>query len=132
LAAPHLKGSDMDWTTILAPIVVEHVAPLVLTVAGGAVAVVVAKVGGVAKRRLNVDIDAELNTLLHAAIERAIAGLIARGTSRSSLVHDAVAAVKRTNPDALERFGLDHNPGLLAGLVQRAVDAKVGATRDGP
>lgn len=117
----------MNWTEILLPVVVEHLAPLVLTVAGGAVAIVVTQVGGIAKTRLNVDIDAQLNAMLHAAIERSVTALLGGGKIRpENIAEQVVRQLHASNPDALKRFGLDADPLLLRKLVQAHLDPRLG------
>lgn len=91
----------MDWTSIAIPVVAEGLNTVIMPVVGAVILYVAATVGGVVKKRLNVDVEIGLNTLLHSAVQRIVAAMIARysGSLPASAINDMVDQLRATNPD---------------------------------
>lgn len=120
----------MTWEEAMFPLISEFVMPIALTLAGGAITYVVAQVGGVAKKHLNVDIDTQLNGLLHAALQRAVAAALTKhGMSSSTIVSLVMNSLRKTNPDAIARFDLDQRKDVFAGIVEKEIDAQIAAQK---
>lgn len=122
----------MTWEEFMGPLMVQFVAPLAITLAGGAITYIVAQVGPVIKKTINVDIDAKLNALLHAALERAVAAALAKypgGNLSATIVGEVAKSLRATNPDTLARFDLTTDQSKLDKLINNEILKQQGFTR---
>lgn len=112
---------------LLDPAVNKAFVGLLMTIAGG----VVARVGAVSRAKFNIDIDAQLNALLHAAIQRALLGKFANGASLPEAIASTVSSVMVTQPDAVDRFKFDSADGqaILTKIVTNTANAMVKPVR---
>jgi hypothetical protein len=102
----------MDWNDILGPVVVEAVNTVVLPVALAAITAGVAWLGVRVNRLLGVNIDTQLNALLHAALTRAVAAMVVKyGPAASPAV--IAEQLRTTNPDSAGKI----KPEVLRQLV---------------
>lgn len=127
----------MTWEEFMAPLLVQFVMPLAVTLAGGAITYITVQVGGAAKKYLNTNIDSQLNALLHAAVDRSVEALMARyrldgvapaavsrGPVVGDMVNEVITGLRQTNPDTLEWFKLDENRSKLEEIVRKTIAAK--------
>lgn len=93
----------MDWNSIVAPVVAEATTEVILPIALALASMAAAWVGVRVHKLTGVKIDAELNTLLHNALQRAVAAARAKYGSQvasPSVIAGIVNQLHVTNPDS--------------------------------
>lgn len=126
----------MDYQTILLNVAIEQGLPIAVTVIGGALTAGAAWLGVRANKYLGVKIDAQLNTLFHAALTRLAEATVAEmakgdargGTAIGAKVVPGVAGrvagqIMATMPGTLKKMGItDAASPVLIRLAQQAVE----------